>query len=127
MKLICHTTIGSKTDASVVRALVECTLLLYNGPIFFGTLALIMGTAGYAALTTAALPRWIGWLGWFIVVLCFLPIPAMYRNVLDYNDFYNASGWGPGYVAGFSTLSWIFSASVAMVRRSRVIQIKEKG
>lgn len=111
-------TLGGTTDPSVVRALVEGTLLIYNGSIAFAVTALFMGTAGFAILSSGALPRWIGWLGWVSVVLCFLSIPAMYANVVDAHGFYNAAGWGPTIVANIPPLIWFFAASIAMIQKS---------
>ena len=111
-------TVGAASDPSAVRALVEGTLAIYNASIALALTALFMGTAGYAILATGALPKWIGWLAWSSVVMCFFAMPAIYRNRVDPNDFYNAAGWGPGVVIAIPTLIWSFSASIAMIRKS---------
>jgi hypothetical protein len=111
-------TVRGGSDPSVVRALVEGTLVLYNALIALAVTALFMGTAGFAILATGALPRWIGWLAWTSVVMCFFAMPAIYRNRVDTNDFYNAAGWGPGVIIAIPTLIWSFSASIAMIQKS---------
>lgn len=105
-------------NPTIVRALVEATLLIYNGAIAFAVTALFMGTAGFAILKTKALPRWIGWLGLITAVLCFVAIPAMYGSAVDTNGFYNAAGWGPIIIANVPGLIWFFAASIAMIRKS---------
>jgi hypothetical protein len=103
-------------DPSAVRALVEGTLLIYNGAIAFAVTAVFMAAAGYAILASRALPRWIGWLAWISAALCVVVIPAMYAPVVDHNRFYNAAGWGPAMVANLPPLVWMLVTSLAMVR-----------
>ena len=117
-------TLGGNTDPSAVRALVEGTLLIYNGSIAFAVTALYMGSGGFAILSTGVLPKWIGWLGWIGVVLCFFAIPAMYSKVIESWSFYNTAGWGPAFVANIPPLIWFFGASVAMIRKSKQMEIK---
>ena len=63
-------TLGGNTDPTVVRALEEGTLLIYNGSVAFAVTGLFMASAGYAIVGSGALPKWIGWLGGG---LCLLP------------------------------------------------------
>lgn len=70
-------TVGGRPDPSAVRALVEGTLLIYNGSIAFAVTGLFMGSAGYAILGTGALPRWTGWLAWVSAILCVVAIPSL--------------------------------------------------
>lgn len=112
-------TLGGKADPTVVRALVEGTLLIYNGSIAFAVTALFMASAGFAILATGVLPRWIGWLAWVSVILCFVAIPSMYAGVVDHTGFYNVAGWGPAIVANVPPLIWFLSASIAMIRKGR--------
>lgn len=103
-------------DPSAVRALVEGTLLIYNGSIAFAATTLFMASAGYVILATGALSRWIGWLAWVSAALCVATIPAMYAPVVDHTAFYNAAGWGPAIVANVPPLAWFVAASVSMTR-----------
>jgi len=117
-------TLGGKADPTAVRALVEETILIYNGSVAFTVTALFMGSAGFAILATRALPRWIGWLAVASVVLCFAAIPSMYGGVVDGGGFYNAAGWGPAIVANVPPLVWFFAASIAMIRKREAVAPK---
>jgi hypothetical protein len=110
-------TVGGMTDPTAVRALVEGTLLIYNGSIAFAVTGLFMAAAGYAILATGALPKWTGWLAWISAALCVVAIPSMFANVVDHNQFYNAAGWGPAIVANVPPLLWLLTASILMIRK----------
>ena len=109
-------TLQGNSNPTIVRAMVEATLLIYNGSIAFAVTALFMGPAAYAILKTNALPRWLGWLAWVSFVLCILSIPAMYGDSIDTKGFYNAAGWGPTIVANIPPLIWFIGASLAMMK-----------
>ena len=110
-------TVGGKTDPAVVRALVEGTLLIYNGSIAFAVTGLFMAVAGFAILATNALPRWIGWLAWTSVVCCVAAIPSMYANIVDHTGFYNVAGWGPALIANVPPLIWFLASSLSLIRK----------
>ena len=110
-------TLGGRTDASAVRALVEGTLLIYNGSIAFAITAMFLGAAGYATFATGVLPRWTGWVAYIGTVLCAVCVPAMFGGAVDYAGFYNAGGWGPMIVANFPPLIWFLVVSGWMIRR----------
>jgi hypothetical protein len=110
-------TLGGNTDPTVVRALVEGTLLIYNGSIAFAVTALFMASAGYAILATGAMSKWIGWVALASAFLCLVAIPSMYAEVVDHNAFYNVAGWGPTIVANVPPLIWFIVASVSMIRK----------
>ena len=110
-------TLGGKADPSAVRALVEGTLLIYNGSIAFITTALFMAAAGFAILATGALPKWTGWVACASAILCLVAVPSMYGRVLDYAGFYNAVGWGPVIVANFPPVIWFLIAGISMIRK----------
>lgn len=114
-------TLGGMADPTAVRALVEGTLLIYNGAIAFTVTALFMATAGYAILATGALPKWTGWLACASAVLCLAAIPSMYGEVIDSKGFYNAAGWGPAIIANVPPLIWFFGASISMIRKREAI------
>jgi hypothetical protein len=109
-------TVGG-TDPTVVRALVEGTLLIYNGAIAFALTGFFMALAGYAILGTGALPKWVGGLAWLSAILCVAGIPAMYVNSMDHNAFYNAVGWGPAIIANLPPLIWFLVVSILMIRK----------
>jgi hypothetical protein len=110
-------TLSNTTNPTVVRALVEATLLIYNGSIAFIVTGLFMGSAGYAILSTEALPKWIGWFAWVSAILCIIAIPSMYSNVVDHNGFYNVAGWGPALIANVPPLIWFLVTSISMIRK----------
>jgi hypothetical protein len=114
-------TLGGMADPTAVRALVEGTLLIYNGAIAFAVTTLFMATAGYAILATGALPRWTGWLACAGAILCLAAIPSMYAPVIDSAGFYNASGWGPAIAANVLPLIWFFGAGISMIKRGNTI------
>jgi hypothetical protein len=103
-------------EPSAVRALVEATLLIYNGSIAFITMALVLASAGYAILSTGLLPKWEGSLGCAGALLCVIAVPSMYAPVLDYSGFYNAAGWGPAVVANIPPLVWLFAVSISLLK-----------
>jgi len=110
-------TIGGRADPTAVRALVEGTLLIYNGPIAFALSGLFMASAGYAIQASGALPRWTAWLAWASVALCVAAIPAVFVNVVDPTRFYNVAGWGPGAVTVLPPLAWFGVTGVLMIRK----------
>jgi hypothetical protein len=83
-------TLGGNADPSVIRALIDGYLLIYNGSIAFAITGLFLGAAGYATLATGILLRWTGWLAYVGAALCAIAVPAMYDGPVDYTGFYNA-------------------------------------
>jgi hypothetical protein len=110
-------TLGGMAEPTAVRALVEATLLIYNGSIAFAVTGLFMAAAGYAIVASGALPKWTGWLAWISAALCVVAIPSMYADVVDHNGFYNVAGWGPAIVANVPPLIWLLTASIFMIRK----------
>jgi hypothetical protein len=116
-------TLGGKADPTAVRAMVEGSLLIYNGSIAFVVTGLFMAVAGFATLATGALPRWTGWVAWASAFLCVLAIPSMYVDALDPTGFYNALGWGPVIVANVPPLIWLLGTSIALIRMREAVVI----
>jgi hypothetical protein len=114
-------TLGGKPDPSVVRALTEGTLLIYNGSIAFVLTGFFLGTAGYATFATGVLPRWTGWVACVGAALCATCIPAIYGGPIDFTGFYNAGGWGPVIIANLAPAIWFLIASIVMIRKRDVI------
>jgi hypothetical protein len=110
-------TLKGNADASSVRALIDGTLLIYNGSTAFVLTGLFVGAAGYATLATGLLPRWTGWLAYTAAALCAVSVPAMYAGPVDYTGFYNAGGWGPAIVANVPPLIWFLAVGIVMVRK----------
>ena len=109
-------TLAGSADPSVVRALTEGYLLIYNGSIAFAITGLFLGAAGYATTVTGVLPRWTAGLAYAGAALCAAMAPAMYGGAVDFKGFYNAGGWGPVIVANFPSALWFVSASLALLR-----------
>lgn len=114
-------TLGGPADASAVRALVEGTLLIYNGSIAFTITGMFLASAGYATFATGVLPRWTGWVAYVGAGLCALCLPAMYVGPVDPSRFYNAGGWGPAIITNFPPLVWFLVVSVWMIRRRETV------
>jgi hypothetical protein len=72
-------TLGGQTDASAVRALIEGTLLIYNGSIAFAIAAMFLGAAGHATFATGVPPRWTGWLSSERIT----PLPLVFGQVAN--------------------------------------------
>ena len=109
--------LGDPRDPSVVRALVQGTILIYNGSIAFAVTGLFLLSAGWATLESGVLPRWTGWMALTAAGLCFLSVPAMFAGPVNYETFYNAGGWGPAIIANFPPLIWFLIVGIILVRR----------
>jgi hypothetical protein len=109
-------TLSGNANSSAVRALVEGTILIYNGSIAFAITGLFLGAAGYATFASGVLPRWTGWVAYVGAALCAACIPAMYGGPAKYTG-YNAAAMGPAIVANFPPLIWLLIVGIMMVRR----------
>jgi hypothetical protein len=110
--------IAVNPDPSAVRALVEGTLLIFNGSTAFAVTGVFLAAAAYAVLATGIMPRWIGWAGIVGAALCAACIPAMYAERVDFAGFYNAGGWGPAIIANFPPALWMAAAGIALIREA---------
>lgn len=110
--------VSGAAEPASVRALIEGTLLIYNGSIAFAITGLFLGAAGYATMQSGVLPRWTGWLAYVATGLCVACVPAMYAGPVSYG-FYNAGGWGPAIIANFPPLIWFLVVGVLLIRKSR--------
>ena len=108
-------TIGGNPDPNVIRALTESTILMF-GSVGLILIAAMLFLAGYLTFTSAALPKWTGWVAIIAAVLNLAFIPSMYFGN-NPQGFYTASGWGPAVGATFPFLLWILVASIVMVRK----------
>lgn len=109
-------TLGGTADPSAVRALVQGTILIYNGSTAFAITGMFLAAAGWATLASGVLPRWTGWLAVVAAVLCAACVPAMYGGPVDYAGMYNAGGWGPVVVANLPPLLWFLVVGLILVR-----------
>lgn len=109
-------TLGGNADPSAVRALVQGTILIYNGSTAFAITGMFLGVAGWATLASGVLPRWTGWLGVIAAALCAASVPAMYGGAINYSGFYNAGGWGSVVVANLPPLLWFLAVGIILVR-----------
>ena len=108
---------SGRTDASSVRALIEGTLLIYNGSTAFVMTAMFLGAAAYATFASAVLPRYTGWIAIVGVVLCLACVPTMYFGPVDYSAFYNPVGFGPAIIANFPPAIWFTTVSIVMLTK----------
>ncbi|MGO8733980.1 MAG: hypothetical protein ACLQVM_14500 [Terriglobia bacterium] len=109
--------LSGKPDASAVRALIEGTLLIYNGSTAFALTGMFLAVAGYATFAAGVLPQWTGWVAYAGAALCVACIPAMYAGAVNNSGFYNAGGWGPAIIANFPPAIWFLIASILMIRK----------
>jgi hypothetical protein len=117
-------TLNHNADPSAVRALVEGTMLIYNGAIAFGITGLFLASAAWATFDSGVLPRWTGWMAVAAAVLCAASVPAMYAGPVDFTGFYNAGGWGPALAANFPPLGWFLVVSIILIRRGGVQRLR---
>jgi hypothetical protein len=110
--------VSGHPDPSGMRALVEGTLLIYNGSIAFAITGLFLGAAGYATFASGILPRWTGWLAYASAALCAACIPAMYGGPASFVG-YNSGAMGPAIVANFPPLIWFLVVGIVMIRKRR--------
>jgi hypothetical protein len=115
-------TLSGNADPSVVRALTEGYLLIYNGSIAFAITGLFLGAAGYATFATGVLPRWTGWLAYVGTALCAISVPAMYGGPVDPTGFYNAGGWGPAIIV--PPLLWFLAASIVLIQKCQPVAVR---
>ncbi len=113
--------LSGNADSSAVRALIEGTLLIYNGSTAFVITGLFLASAGYATFATGVLPRWTGVVAYVGAALCVACVPAMYGGAVDYSGFYNAGGWGPAVIANFPPAIWFLVASILMIRKREAV------
>ena len=97
-------TLGGDPDPSAVRALMEGTLLIYNGAIALVITGSFLGAAGYATFATGVLPRWTGWLAYAGALLCAACIPAMYGGAVDFAVSTTLAAGGPSLSLTFRPL-----------------------
>ncbi|MGP0090393.1 MAG: hypothetical protein ACLPKB_10625 [Xanthobacteraceae bacterium] len=113
--------LSGKADSSAVRALIEGTLLIYNGSTAFVITGLFLASAGYATFATGVLPRWTGVVAYVGAALCVACVPAMYGGAVNYGGFYNAGGWGPALIANFPPAIWFLIVSIVMIRKREAL------
>ncbi|MFO0634128.1 MAG: hypothetical protein U0168_14880 [Nannocystaceae bacterium] len=102
-------------DPTVIRALNEASVLLF-GSVGISLLVLLLVLGSVLVLVTAALPRWLAWLG-FAAAACDLAfVPTIYRGT-DFNaGLYVAAGDGPAAIAPAAFLVWVACIAVGMAR-----------
>jgi hypothetical protein len=110
--------LGPTPNPAGVRALVEGTILIYNGSIAFAITGLFLGAAGYATFASGVLPRWTGWVAYAGAAMCAACVPAMYFGPIATTEFYNAGGWGAAIIANFPPLLWFLIVGIIMLRKS---------
>lgn len=108
-------TVGGNPDPAAIRVMNESTILMF-GSVGLILIAALLVLAGTLTFTSAALPKWTGWVAIAAAILNFAFIPSMYFGN-DPQGFYTASGWGPAVGATFPFLLWILVTSIAMIRK----------
>ena len=83
-------TVGGKAEPVVVRTLWEGSISAF-GAMGLIIMALFMASAGYAILTTRALPRWTGWFACAGAICNLVAVPAIYAGT-NATGFYTADG-----------------------------------
>ena len=101
-----------KADPSVVRGLMEGSFIFY-GAIGLVMSALLLASAGYATLSTGALPRWIGWVAYAGAVVNLVAAPSIFGGT-DYTGFYTASGYAT-FIAQGAMVIWFLIASISLL------------
>lgn len=109
-------TLAGNADPSAVRALVQGTILIYNGSTAFAITAMFLGAAGWATLASGVLPGWTGWFAIVAAAICAACVPAMYGGAIDYSGMYNAGGWAPVIAANFPPLAWFLVVGIIFLR-----------
>lgn len=109
-------TLRGDADPATVEALIQGTVLIYNGSIAFAITGMFLGAAGYATFASGVVPRWTGWIAYASAGLCAAAVPAMYGGPVDPSGFYNAGGWGPAVIANFPPLIWFLVVGVILIR-----------
>jgi len=105
--------VGGEIDGTALQALNA----LADGPIFvflltIGASALLFG-AGAATLSTAVVPRWLGWLAYVVAALALIPSHVL-GGALDHIG-----------IVPFAALGiWAVAAGVALVR-SREVEMRQ--
>ena len=110
-------TLQGSADPSTVRALIQSTVLVYNGSIAFAITGLFLAAAGYASMASDIVPRWTAWLAYAGAAICLFSVPAMYGGPVNANGLYNAGGWGPAIIANFPPLFWFLAIGVILIRK----------
>lgn len=102
-------------DPTTDGPLAHANILIY-GSIKRLLTALYLAAAGYAAIRTRLLPRWLGRAAYVVALvnLCF--VPSLYFGT-DPTQFYSAHGWGNSALAGSLIIYWIFGAGIALLRK----------
>lgn len=119
-------TLRGRADPSVVRALVQGTILIYNGSIAFAITGLFLGAAGWATFDSSVLPRWTGWIAYMAAASCAASIPAMYLGPVNPAGFYNPGGWGSAIIANFPPLIWFLIVGIILVRKSAADKFRNR-
>ena len=104
----------AKPDAAVLRTLYQAVTGL-TGPLLSIPVAFFLAAAAYGTLTSRALPRWTGWLGWVAAALNAAAVPAIFGG-LDPNAFYSAAGFAPIVLGLVPLLVYVLGTSVALMR-----------
>lgn len=103
----------AKGEPTVVRGLMEASFPLY-GAIGIIMSALLLASAGYATVVTAALPRWTGWFAYAAGAINLAVAPSVLGGT-DPTAFWSASGYVT-FIPQVAMVLWFLVASISMLR-----------
>ena len=99
-------------DPSVVRGLIEGSFPFF-GAVGLVMSALLLGSAGFATLATAVLPKWTGWFALAAALANLTAAPSILFGP-DYRAFYTATGYATMFGQGLLVL-WFLVAGISMI------------
>jgi hypothetical protein len=118
-------TIGGQAEPAAVRALSEGSVAAF-GAIGLILAALFTASAGYAILSTRALPRWTGWVAVLAALLNLVAAPSIYGGT-DATGFYTADGLAL-FIGLLPLLVWLLLVSIMLiVQREAVVPTPASG
>jgi hypothetical protein len=108
-------TVGVVADPTVIRALIEETLLMF-GSTGITLAGALLATAAFLILATKVLPRWIGWFALVSAIINFAFIPSMFFGT-DPNQFYSETGLSVAFGSVLPLVIWILLTSILMITK----------
>jgi hypothetical protein len=99
-------------DPTAVRALMEGSFPMF-GAIGLILSALLLASAGYAALATGVLHQWTSWYAFLAAALNLAAAPSILGGT-NITGFYTASGYAP-FIGQAALMIWFAAASISMM------------
>jgi hypothetical protein len=108
-------TVGVVPNPTVIRALIEETLLMF-GSVGITLSGALLATAAYLIFATKALPKWNGWIALISAIINFAFVPSMFFGT-NPNQFYSETGLGIAFASAFPLITWILLTSILMITK----------